>query len=172
MHPCHYKRIPTGMANPRPEDERPGDDKQSGKNWRDRFPGWETYQGRPNDPRFASKIDPNQDLRFDTNLNPSAVVPRRPGAVIVVLGVTLGIVLLVLLGFLMFRHFQTPSPRTPQPSQAGRLIAPPTARMEDSIADNALPLRKEHHVHRIAEPGVIATETRPAQSSRRAAVKQ
>ena len=161
------------MANPRPEDElRPGDDKQAGRNWRDRFPGWETYEGRPNDPRFASKIDPNQDLRFDTNLNPSAVVPRRPGLVVVVLGVTLGVLLMVLLGFLMFRHFQTPSPRAPQPAQSGRLIAPPTARMQDSIADNAFPLRKEHHVHRILEPGTIAAEASPAESSSRRALKQ
>jgi hypothetical protein len=162
------------MANPRPEDElRPGADKQQpGKNWRDRFPGWETYERKPNDPRFASKIDPNQDLRFNTNLNPSSVVRRRLGPVVVVLGVTLGILLLVLLGFLMFRHFQTPSPRTPQPSQSGRLIAPPTARMEDSIADNALPLRKEHHVHRMPEPGMITAETNPAQSTSRRAVKQ
>ena len=161
------------MANPRPEDElRPGAEKQPDKNWRDRYPGWETYEGKPNDPRFKSKIDPNQDLRFDTNLNPSAVVPRRPGAVVVVLAVTLGIVLLVLLGFLMFRHFQTPSPRAPQASQSGRLIGPPTVRMEDSIADNALPLRKEHHVHRNSEPAAIAADKSPAQSSSRRALKQ
>ena len=23
-----------------------------GKNWKSRFPGWETYEGRPRDPRF------------------------------------------------------------------------------------------------------------------------
>ena len=157
------------MANPRPEDElRPDGDRQPDKNWRDRFPGWETYEGKPNDPRFKSKIDPNQDLRFDTNLNPGAVVPRRPGAVVVMLAVALGVLLLVLLGFLMFRHFQTPSPRAPQTTQTGRLIAPATVRMEDSIADNTFPLRKEHHVHRISDPVAIAAEKSPAQSSRKA----
>jgi hypothetical protein len=158
------------MANPRPEDEHRPEGEKRDENWRDRFPGWETYHGKPNDPRFKSKIDPNQDLRFDTNLNPSAVVPRRPGAVVIVLAVTLGIVLLVLLSFLMFRHFQTPSPRTPQTAPSGRLIAPPTVRMEDSIADNALPLRKEHHVHRVAELGTMTAEKSPAQS--RKAMKQ
>lgn len=89
-----------------------------------------------------------------------------------VLGAALGVILLVLVAFLMFRHFQTPSPRAPQTPQTGQLIGPPTVRMEDGIADNALPLRKKHHVHQVSELGAIAAEQSRAQLSSRRAVKQ
>jgi hypothetical protein len=155
------------MANPRPDDDpRPENSQEAEKNWRERFPGWETFDGRPNDPRYGSRIDPNQDIRFSTNLNPSSVVARRPGLVVYALGAFLGLLLLVLLGFLMYRHFQTPAPRSPQPQQTGQLLAPPTARMEDGVADAALPLRREHHVHQLPEgsPLPVSAQTqRPTQ---------
>jgi hypothetical protein len=122
------------MANLKPEGDLPrktDPEKQPGspsnppeKSWRDRFPGWETYEGRPNDPRFMTNTDPNKDARYDTNLNPSAVVPRRPGVVALVLGITLGILLLVLLSFLMYHHFRQPSPRSPEKSQSSSLMLP------------------------------------------------
>jgi hypothetical protein len=164
------------MANPISDDDRrPDKQGEPEKNWRERFPGWETFEGKPNDPRFASNIDPKKNPRFDTHLNPSATLPRRLGIVPVVLGVAAGILLLVLLSFLMYRHLQQPSPRSPQSLQTGRLIAPPTVRMADSIADNALPLRKEHHVHEIADspqPGALSKEKIPAQPKSRRALAQ
>jgi hypothetical protein len=143
------------MANPKPEDGLPTppegrnseEASQNSAKWRDRFPGWETFEGKLNDPRFQTNIDPRTDPRYDTHLNPSAVVPRKPGLVIYALGIALGILLLVLLSFLMYRHFQQPSPRSPQAPQSSHLIAPRPARMQESIADEAFPLRKEHHVH-------------------------
>jgi hypothetical protein len=164
------------MANPKSdEDPRPERQPEPEKNWRERFPGWETYEGKPNDPRFSTTVDPKKDPRFDTNLNPSAAVPKRLGIVPIVLGISAGILLFVLLSFLMFRHFQTPSPRSPQSPQTGRLIAPATVRMADGIADHALPLRKEHHVHEIADfpqTGALSNEKVPAQPKSRRALAQ
>src|SRR5437762_6250270 len=99
MHPSHYKRIPFSMANPKPEDGLPTppegrnseEASQNSAKWRDRFPGWETFEGKLNDPRFQTNDDPRTDPRYDTHLNPSAVVPRKPGLVIYALGVALGI---------------------------------------------------------------------------------
>ena len=159
------------MANPRPDDDlRPDAQDPADKTWRERFPGWETYERRPNDPRFASRIDPKRDLRFDTNLNPAAVV-RRPGTVVWVLGITLGIVMFVLLAFWMYRHFQTPSPRSPQAVPSGMVVAPAPARIPDSVADNALPLRKEHHIHEVAsapDTTALTQQKSPAPKLRRA----
>ncbi len=84
------------------------------KTWKSRFPGWETYEGRARDTRFEHGEDPTHDFRYDTNLNPSSVVPRHLGAVVYVLAVVLGFMLLVFIGLLMFYHFATPSPRSPE----------------------------------------------------------
>jgi hypothetical protein len=132
-HLRRHCRIPQIMTNPRREGEfesdpprrpaGPGEPEertdtapQSGAQpaWRERFPGWETYEGRPHDPRFEDGEDPTRDPRYDTNLNPSAVVPRRLGLVVWILGITVGILLLVLIGLLFFYRFQQPSPRSPQ----------------------------------------------------------
>ncbi len=145
------------MANPRWEDDldkdaTPGkaeDGTQQPKGWRERFPGWETYQGRPNDPRFQAKVDPHVDSRYDTHLNAGSVVPRRPGALVIVMLVTVGVVLFTLFIFLMYYHFQRPSPRIPgQPSS--ELSAPPIARPGDDLADKVLVLRKHHHSHLVS----------------------
>lgn len=85
-----------------------------GKSWKSRFPGWETYEGRPREARFEHGEDPTHDFRYDTNLNPSAVVPRHIGLVVYVLGAVLGFLLLVGVGLLLFYRFMEPSPRSPQ----------------------------------------------------------
>ncbi len=116
------------MTIPKREDEfessapRPGEpgkrtdaaDHLGRKSWKSRFPGWETYEGRPHDPRFEHGADPSHDFRYDTNLNPSAVVPRRLGLLVYVLGAVLGFLLLVGVGLLLFYNFMQPSPRSPQ----------------------------------------------------------
>src|SRR5690349_8981905 len=115
-HPCHNKRIPLVMANPR-RDDRDRDPKAGGNNaakggsWRDRFPGWETFQGRVHDPRAERNIDPTKDVRYDTNLKPSSIVHKQ-GLVFWVLLATIGIVLLVLAGYAMYYKFQVPSRRS------------------------------------------------------------
>ncbi|HEU5403399.1 MAG TPA: hypothetical protein VFU86_18735 [Terriglobales bacterium] len=88
-----------------------------GKNWKRRFPGWETYEGRPHDPRFEHDEDPSHDIRYDTNLNPSFVIPRRLNLVVYVLGAVLGFLLLVGVGLLLFFHFMQPASRSPQGPQ-------------------------------------------------------
>jgi hypothetical protein len=120
-----------GMANRRREGDReedpllrsakPGEPPEpahprdtNAKSWRERYPGWETFEGRPNDPRFATRQNPYQDPRWYTNLNPSFAVPRRPGPLLWILGVALGVLLLLLLVLLMNYHFQRPSPRSPE----------------------------------------------------------
>ncbi|HEX6880437.1 MAG TPA: hypothetical protein VF135_08745 [Terriglobales bacterium] len=155
------------MANPRWEDDLENDatpDKAEGgtqqpKGWRERFPGWETYQGRPNDPRFQATVDPHVDSRYDTHLSAGAVVPRRPGPLVIVLLVTVGVVLFTLLIFLMFYHFQRPSPRIPGQSNS-LLYAPPVARPADSLADQVLALRKRHHSHLVSADYVTAQRSR------------
>lgn len=88
-----------------------------GKNWKSRFPGWETYEGRPREARFEHGEDPSHDFRYDTNLNPSAVVPRHLGLVVYVVGAVLGFLLLVAVGLLLFYNFMQPARRSPQGSQ-------------------------------------------------------
>lgn len=88
-----------------------------GKNWKSRFPGWETYEGHPREPRFEHGEDPSHDFRYDTNLNPSAVVPRKIGLVVYVLGAVLGFLMLTGVGLLLFYHFMQPAPRSPQQPQ-------------------------------------------------------
>jgi hypothetical protein len=106
------RRRPAGPGEP--EERTDTGAIKRGKSWRSRFPGWETYEGQPNDPRFEHGKDPQHDPLYDTRLNPSMVVPRRLGAAVWVLGATIGILLLVLLGWLFFYHFQQPSPRSPK----------------------------------------------------------
>lgn len=105
-------RRPAGPGEP---EERTDTDvvRLDRKSWKSRFPGWETYEGRPHDPRFAHGADPTHDFRYDTNLNPSAVIPRRLGLVVYVLGAVLGFLLLAAAGALLFYHFMEPSPRSP-----------------------------------------------------------
>ncbi len=88
-----------------------------GKNWKSRFPGWETYEGRPREARFERGEDPTNDFRYDTNLNPAMVVPRRIGLVVYVLGAVLGFLMLTGIGLLLFYNFMQPAPRSPQPPQ-------------------------------------------------------
>lgn len=87
------------------------------KTWKSRFPGWETYEGRPREARFEHGEDPSHDFRYDTNLNPSAVVPRRIGLVVYVLGAVLGLLMLTGIGLLLFYHFMQPARRAPQQPQ-------------------------------------------------------
>jgi hypothetical protein len=144
------------MANPKQEDDpslrpdqagRQGSDAAETGNWRDRFPGWQTFEGKPRNPLPP---DPHRKRPSDITPDPGSAIPRRPGPLVVILGITLGLLLLALIAFLMFRHSQQSSPRSPEVPQSSQLIAPASARMEDSIADEALPLRKEHHVHAYA----------------------
>lgn len=83
------------------------------KGWRSRFSGWETYEGRAREARFEHGEDPTHDIRYDTNLNPSMVIPRHLGLVVYVLGAVAGFLLLVFVGLAMFYHFMEPAPRSP-----------------------------------------------------------
>jgi hypothetical protein len=106
-------RRPAGPGEPEERTDT-GALRQDEKAWKSRFPGWETYEGRARETRFEHGEDPTHDFRYDTNLNPSAVVPRRLGAVVYVLGAVLGFLMLVFLGLLLFYHFATPAPRSPE----------------------------------------------------------
>ncbi len=115
-------------------------------NWRERYPGWETFEGRPNDPRFESSRDPAEDPRYDTHLNPGAVITTRAGAVTWVLFIALGVVAMVLIGLVMYYHFQTPSPRSPEHPRT-ELIQParhPIKPITVALSDSVLPLRSVH----------------------------
>ena len=101
------------------------------KNWKSRFPGWETYEGRPREARFEHGEDPTYDFRYDTNLNPSFVVPRHIGLVVYVIGAVLGFLLLAGTGLLMFYHFMQPARRSPDgPQGAAHTISTNVARVE------------------------------------------
>ncbi len=78
----------------------------------------ETFEGRPNDPRVDSNIDPHRDPRFNTSLNAGAVPPTNLSGATRVLILTLGAVLFILLILAMFWHFQRPSPRSPEGPQS------------------------------------------------------
>lgn len=102
-----------------------------GKNWKSRFPGWETFEGRPREARFEHGEDPTHDFRYDTNLNPSAVVPRHLGLVVYVLGAVLGFLMLTGFGLLLFYHFMQPARRSPQqPQGAAHSISIDVARVQ------------------------------------------
>jgi hypothetical protein len=115
-------RIPSFMTTPRREGEfesgpprEPEERTDTGagtKSWKSRFPGWETHEGR-REARGEHGEDPTHDFRYDTNLNPSAVVPRRLSLVVYVIGAVLGLLLLVGVGLLLFYRFMQPSPRSP-----------------------------------------------------------
>lgn len=110
--------------------------------WRERYPGWETFEGKPNDPRFMSSRDPNADPRYNTDLKNEATLPRRPGAALWIWLLFVGLVLMSLFGLLMYRHFQTPSPRSPDTSE---LRHPGPIRPVHAVAaDLILPLRARH----------------------------
>lgn len=108
--------LPRRPAGPGEPEERtdPGAVYLDRKSWKSRFSGWETYEGRPREARFEHGADPSHDFRYDTNLNPGAVVPRRLGLVVYVLGAVLGFLMLVGFGLLLFYHFMQPAPRSPQ----------------------------------------------------------
>jgi hypothetical protein len=78
----------------------------------------ETFEGRPNDPRFEKGLDPFRDPRFDTNLNAAAVPPKNLGGGLRVLAIVLGLVLFALVIVLMYWRFQTPAPRSPEGPQS------------------------------------------------------
>lgn len=84
----------------------------------------ETYEGKPIDPRLQSRVDPHKDPRFDTHLNPSAVVPRNRGALLMILSLTLGVVVLALLTLWLFRGWGKPSPRSPERPHTQLMGAP------------------------------------------------
>lgn len=112
------------------------------KSWRERFPGWETFQGKPHDPRFEDGLDPTRDPRYDTRVSGAATMPKRPGLALWAWAIFLGLVAMSLLGLLMYYHFQTPSPRHPT-EQTERQAAP--IRPADAVlADSLLPLRVQN----------------------------
>ncbi len=140
-------------ANRVPEDDDPlerpaspgeADDasraQQSG--WRERFPGWETFEGNPHDPRFDSDLDPTQDPRYDTRVTGAGTLPRRPGLALWAWAIFLGLVAMSLLALLMYYHFQTPSPR--HPSEQSQFRTAPIRPVNAVVADELLPLRVQH----------------------------
>ncbi len=114
------------------------------KNWRDRFPGWETFEGKPHDPRFESTLDPNRDSRYDTKLSGATTLPHRPGLALWVWALFLGLVAMSLLGLLMYYHFQTPSPRHPSATERTQVQPAPIRPVRAVLADTLLPLRVRH----------------------------
>jgi hypothetical protein len=87
----------------------------------------ETFEGRPNDPRFDNSVDPFRDPRFDTHLNAAAVPPKNLGGGLRVVAIVLGLVLFALVIALMYWKFQTPSPRSPEDKQS---LVVPTIQMD------------------------------------------
>lgn len=142
------------MANPNriPDDEnrdltRPSTDgpltSADGQERRERYPGWETFHGKPHDPRFETTLDPNRDERYNTNLKGAAVLPNKPGPAVWVWFAFLGVVLGVLFSLLMFWHFQTPSPRDPKQAQ---VQSAPIRDVNTLITDSFLPLVVRHRL--------------------------
>jgi hypothetical protein len=78
----------------------------------------ETFEGRPNDPRFEKGLDPFRDPRFNTNLNAGAVPPKNLGGGLRVLAIVVGLVLFALVIVLMYWEFQKPAPRSPGEPQS------------------------------------------------------
>jgi hypothetical protein len=78
----------------------------------------ETFEGRPNDPRFEKGLDPFNDPRYDTHLKAGAVPPKNLGGGLRVLAIVIGLVLFALVIALMYWKFQTPSPRSPDGPQS------------------------------------------------------
>ena len=78
----------------------------------------ETFEGRPNDPRFENNLDPQRDPRFDTHLNAGMVPPKNLGGGLRVVALVIGLVLFALVIVLMYWRFQTPSPRSPEGPQS------------------------------------------------------
>lgn len=123
------------------EEKPPNADDLEKESWRERYPGWETLHGKPNDPRFEGLSDPNKDERYNTNLRGAAVLPGTPGATVWVWFAFLGLIMGVLFGLLMFWHFQTPSPRAPKQAQ---VQAAPIRDESTVVADSLLPLRTRY----------------------------
>ncbi|MGE5114824.1 MAG: hypothetical protein ACM3JB_28510 [Acidobacteriaceae bacterium] len=134
-------RSPAGPGEPEERTDT-GDIPIRKKGWRSRFPGWETHEGRPREARFEHGEDPTHDIRYDTNLNPSMVVPRRLGLVVYILGAVVGFLLLVLLGLTMFYHFMEPAPRSPANPQGQ--FRPPASQNLVIAAGNHGPGNRTH----------------------------
>lgn len=114
------------------------------KSWRERFPGWETFEGNPNDPRFEDTTDPTRDPKYDTRVSGAATLPRRPGLALWAWAIFLGLIAMSLLALLMYYHFHTPSPRHPSAIEKTEMQPPPIRPPEAVIADTLLPLRTQH----------------------------
>lgn len=82
----------------------------------------ETFEGRPNDPRFEKGLDPFRDPRYDTQLNAAAVPPKHLGGPLPILAIVLSLVLFALVIALMYWKFQTPSPRSPEGSRLSPVL--------------------------------------------------
>jgi hypothetical protein len=152
--PRQSHRIRHYMANPNrvPDDEnrdlsRPSTEEPllsaNGQEMRERNPGWETFHGKPHDPRFEDTLDPNKDERYNTNLKGAAVLPSKPGPTVWVWFAFLGVVLGVLFSLLMFWRFQTPSPRAPMQAQ---VQSAPIRDVNTFITDSFLPLVVRHRI--------------------------
>lgn len=140
-------------ASPGESQERVNADLEE-KSWREKYPGWETYEGRANDPRFQTMQSPTSDLRYDTNLNPEAVIPREIGPLVIVLGAFLGVVLFGLFIYFMYWHFQRPSPRSPGGQQSS--IQEPIRRIDAALAESLLPQSRSEveHAPHVIDPRV------------------
>jgi hypothetical protein len=117
----------------------------SQEDWREKYPGWETFEGKPHDPRFMSSTDPNSDPRYNTDLHEGSVLPRRPGLAMWVWLLVGGIIAFTLISFAMYIHFQKPAPRNPNQGEI-RQMEP--VRPVRAVADAVLPLRMRHHDRR------------------------
>lgn len=111
--------VPDDEHDPLRRSATPGDPQDSleasqKRGWREKYPGWETIHGKPNDPRFKGKIDPNADIRFNTNVNTSATLPRRAGLAFWVWLVVIGIVLMVLMAYAFYMRYPKKVPRSPE----------------------------------------------------------
>ncbi len=119
---------------PDPPDEEPDERPQ------DR---WETYEGRRIDPRFTTNADTHDDVRFNTHLNPVAVIPKETGATLKILLVVAGIVVLALISYFLFRGSNRQSPRSPE-SPSGQ-IQQQQAPVQALPAQAVLPLARLHN---------------------------
>ena len=144
---ANQNRVPDDNDDPLLRPASPGEPTDSAEarqreNWRERYPGWETFEGKPNDPRFMSSTDPNADPRYNTDLKNQSTLPGRAGAALWVWLLFVGLVLMTLFGLAMYIHFQKPSPRSPdtQLHHVG-----PIRPVSVAVADSMLPLRTRHH---------------------------
>ncbi len=115
--------------------------------WRERYPGWETIHGKPNDPRFMSNVNPDDDPRFSTNLKTSATLPRSAGLAFWVRLLFMGIILMALMGFAFYLRYPKKVPRSPEQTMM-RVHPEPVWAVNRVVADSLLPLRAVHSMQR------------------------